>query len=136
MQLTFDEVGGQLQCREVRIASSSEGREVRRADLRGISIDDAREEVAAARARTPTIREGGPDCRVMEWDPDSNDPAARHAGVREVRRSRRTLNEETLRKVLEVYPGQRVRRTDPGGRRGVWRRSPNSFPVCQDGQGR
>jgi hypothetical protein len=97
--LRFDEIDGQLECRDVHFRADPGDREVRRSDLRAVSIDDVREEVAATWARPPQSEEG---YRVIVWSaPD--DRGARSAGVSEDRRTRRRLNDETLRRVLEVY---------------------------------
>lgn len=97
--LRFDEVDGRLECRDVHFRAEPGDREIRRADLRAVSIDDVREEVAATWARPPASEDG---YRVIVWSaPD--DRAARSAGVSEDRKSRRRLNDDDKRRVLEIY---------------------------------
>src|ERR687892_869152 len=43
--LVFDEIDGRLECRQVLLIAEPGGREIRKADLRAVVIDEARDEV-------------------------------------------------------------------------------------------
>ncbi len=101
----FAVVDGSPQCREVRIASSEGGREVRPADLRALRLDDFTEAACALVAHhwLETTEDGIVTTVSTNRQVDAD--AAIKAVTRARKDSRRRVTEDLLRQVAEVYRG-------------------------------
>jgi hypothetical protein len=99
--MTFDVVGGRLECRQVHVTASDGGREVRKSDLRAIAIDDARDNVMTTWSAPWETTQGGTTMRPHGYLP--GDEAGNRAARRSLDRARRRLTDDDLRRVAEIY---------------------------------
>lgn len=99
LEAVFDVVDGELRCVQVIVTASLAGREVKRADLRDIPINDLREHAAKAWTLRPAVTVGD---RVWSADlPEGGDDDQR--AVRNLRATRKRVDDETLRRVARIY---------------------------------
>ena len=98
--VTFDVIDGQLQCIEaiVRRQPRPGQREVTRADLRAVPINDLRDQVAELHSAPYERSEGGTTVRVVIGGEEQEREARRTVAA-----TRRGDDIETLRQVAEVY---------------------------------
>lgn len=97
--LGFEVIDGNPQCRSVSVTSSTNGREIRAADVRKILVEDMLELAVSELA-----------LRIIEWEDnrigmtDDTDPVEVRKSIRAVRRQSRTqISSEKLARVAEVY---------------------------------
>jgi len=103
VRMTFDVFGGRLECRAVEVLAAPGGREVRKADLRAVPIDVARDEVMASSAVPWDTTNGGKAWNVSLTAGRQVGGPTERAAVRALDKARQRLTDEDLRRVATIY---------------------------------
>lgn len=99
LEVTFEVMDGQLQCRRVLITAISD-QEIQKRDLVAVKVDDLREMVASNWSMPRTITEGRAVVTLLDM-PTSTDEMA--DAKRNLQATRRRADSDHLGRVAEVY---------------------------------